>query len=169
MRQNFLHDQQVERLEGFRQTRGIRFAVKHRRPHNEGGAHRIGFPGLHCFQGHPEVPLRFGRHDLVDALCFGHLPLFAVGALPGGHVGFLKAAARRDDETALLVDVAVKGIENADQLISRNVVTVLTRVPTVIDAPLESRVVASDLDDLVRRNARDFRRLLRCVMRRDGG
>ena len=156
MRQQVLHDEKVERLEGLGKARGVGLAVEERGAHREERADRIGLARDHRVERGPEVARGFRREHLVDALGVNHVPLLAVGALARGDARTLEAAAGGHDDAAFAVDVAIEGVEDVDELIELDVVAVLGGIPAVVNDALEVGEVVGEPDEFVGRDARDL-------------
>ena len=93
VREDVLHDDEVERLEGFGQAGGIRLAVEHRRTRDEEGANRIGLPGVNGVEDRGERARTFGIEDAVETLRVGERPLLTLRPLAHGDARTLEAAA----------------------------------------------------------------------------
>ena len=98
----------------------------------------------------------FGIEDAIETLRVGERPLLALRALAHGDARPLEAAARSDDEAALLIEVAGKGVQKRNERIGFAVVAAARRIPTVVADAAEREEVAGDAHDVVGLDAGDL-------------
>ena len=161
MRQDILHDHEVQCLQRFFHARGIGLTVKHRGARDKGRADGVGFACFNRFKNSGIGSGAFGIKHLIKRLFLGPGPGLSRGALAFAagetHARRLKAPTLRDNEAAFFVEVTRKDIHNGKKRKVAGVVAVSGRVPAVVGHTAPGEELTRNAGDDGGGNPCDFR------------